>query len=104
VLQSQLLEGEVFVVHTHPVVKTLATHFDIDLPHAGERVEAVIDWGGQITYFDKTGIKNPIRPDGTVEALHGYHAAFLDADGNIVGFGKIDVTDTAAGARIKVTR
>ncbi len=53
-IESQILAGEIFVVHTHPVMRTLKSHFKVDVPNAGDRVEAVIDWGGQIAYFSKS--------------------------------------------------
>jgi hypothetical protein len=102
VLTKQLKAGEVFVVHTHPVMLSKKGHFDLDIPNAGKHTEAVIDWSGQITYFNKTGIKNPIRPDGTVDPLLGYEAAFLNERGAIGGFAKIDIVDGLGGATIKV--
>lgn len=102
VLQNQLIPGEVFVVHTHPVMISKQSHFDLDLPNAGKHVEAVVDWSGQITYFSKTGIKNPVRPDGTIEPLLGYQAAFLNESGGIGGFAKIDIIDGPDGATVKV--
>src|SRR5678815_5698176 len=60
VLKTQIAPDEVFVVHTHPVMETRAEHFGIDLDAAGKHTEAVIDWSGRITYFNKSGIKNPV--------------------------------------------
>ena len=48
VLVKQLMPGEVFVVHTHPVVLTKKGHFDLDIPNSGKHIEAVIDWSGQM--------------------------------------------------------
>lgn len=102
ILRRQIREGEVFVMHTHPVVRSESRHFTKDLANAGKQVEAVIDWSGNITYFSKTSIRNPIRADGVVEPLLGFEAAFIDANGAIVGFGKVDIIDQAAGAVVKV--
>ena len=102
VLVKQLMPGEVFVVHTHPVVLTKKGHFDLDIPNSGKHIEAVIDWSGQITYFNKTGLKNPVRPDGTVEPLLGYEAAFVNERGAIAGFATIDIVDGPNGTTIKV--
>lgn len=51
---------------------------------------------------DAAGIKNPVRPDGTVEPLLDYQAAFMNKDGSIVGFARIDVIDGPGGATVKV--
>jgi hypothetical protein len=109
VLKRQIAPGETFVVHTHPVMVTHKEHFGTDLKNAGDHVEAVIDWSGQITYFTKQdpvrgtgGVLNPTRPDGTVAPMHDYQAAFMDAVGNIVGFARIDVIDGPQGTRIIV--
>lgn len=102
VMFQQLAEGEVFVVHTHPVMVTKAEHFQVDLAAAGKHVEAVVDWSGQVTYFSKAGIKNPVRPNGIVEVAHGYQAAFMNGNGAIVGFAKIDIFETPTGTTIKV--
>lgn len=57
---------------------------------------------GQITYFNKTGLKNPVRPDGTVEPLLGYEAAFMNERGAIAGFATIDIVDGPNGTTIMV--
>lgn len=103
VLQRQLMRGEVFVVHTHPVMLSKQSHFRLDLQGAGKRTEAVIDWNGAVTYYSKSGIKNPIGNDGAIEPLLDYQAAFTDAHGNIVGFARVDIVDGPDGTIIKVT-
>src|SRR4051794_1536370 len=35
-----------------------------------------------------------------LEPLGGYQAAFMDATGNVVGFGKVDIVDGSGGAQI----
>jgi hypothetical protein len=102
ILKQTIRKGEVFVMHTHPMVSSKSSHFSKDLEKAGKRVEAVIDWSGNITYYSKAGIKNPIRSDGVVEPLLGFEAAFVDARGAIVGFATVDIIDQAAGASVKV--
>lgn len=101
ILQTQVAKGEVFVMHTHPVMLTRQSHFELDLEVAGKHVEAVIDWSGRITYFNKTGLKNPVQ-NGLVEPLQGYQAAFMDQSGNAVGFAKVDIIDSPGGARVVV--
>lgn len=91
-----------FVVHTHPMVVSRRADFRIDLTNAGKRVEAVVDWSGQITYFSKNNIKNAVRRDGIVEPLLGYKAAFLNDRGDIVGFGEVDILDSATTTTVKV--
>jgi hypothetical protein len=68
VLKSQVAKGEVFVMHTHPVMASEPGHFRLDVSVAGKHVEAVIDWSGQITYYNKTGLKNPVR-NGLVDPM-----------------------------------
>jgi len=94
-------KNEVFVMHTHPVMVSESGHFTLDLSVAGKQVEAVIDWGGQITFYNKTGLKNPVR-NGIVEPLHGYQAAFMDQQGHVIGFAKVDIIDGPAGAQVRV--
>ncbi|MEZ4399957.1 MAG: hypothetical protein R3B06_08060 [Kofleriaceae bacterium] len=102
IYKSMLMPGEVFVVHTHPVMISKAEHFTKDLSTAGKATEAVIDWSGQVTYFNKTGIKNPTLPDGSIAPLLDFQASFLDADGAIIGFAKVDMVDGPTGTTIKV--
>lgn len=99
---TSIKKGEVFVMHTHPMVTTTSDHFTRDLQMASNRVEAVIDWSGNITYYNKAGLKNPVRPNGIVDPLLGFEAAFLGPHGAVVGFATIDIIDQAAGAVIKV--
>jgi hypothetical protein len=67
-----------------------ADHFAKDLKAAGRNLEAVIDWNGTITYYDKSGIKNP-RPTGKIEPLLDYEAGFISKDGIVVGFARVDM-------------
>jgi len=99
VLKKQIRPGEVFVVHTHPVFRSNKSHFGVDLPKAGKHTEAVVDWSGQIIYFNKKGVLNPINPaDGSVQSMSAdFQAAFIDAQGQIVGYGHIDVLVDASG-------
>lgn len=102
ILERQLKAGEVFVVHTHPVLRSFPGHFKKDLEKAGRHVEAVVDWSGTVVYFSKSGIKNPRNPGGWLEPLVDYEAAFMDGSENIIGFAKVDVVDGVGGATIKV--
>jgi len=104
VLKKQLKTGELFIAHTHPVITTKNDHFDLDLPNAGRHTEAVIDWSGQITYFSRNGFKNPIRPNGVVEPLLDYKAAFIGENGAIVGYADIDIIDQTTGVTIMVRK
>ena len=104
VATKQLRKGEVFVVHTHPVLSSVKGHFDLDIPNAGTHTEAVVDWSGQITYFNHGGIKNPTGPSGRIAPLLGYQAAFLGKDGAIIGFSRVDIVGQATGKfTIRVT-
>ena len=42
--------------HTHPVFVSEPGHFALDIRSASSMVEAVCDWGGNITHFNNTGI------------------------------------------------
>ena len=44
------------VAHTHPVFSTVAHHLSFDISTATSRIEAVIDWGGNVTHFSSSGI------------------------------------------------
>ena len=51
------------LVHTHPVFQSHNSHFLGDIRHARDHVEAVIDFGGNVTYFNQRGIiLSPISP------------------------------------------
>lgn len=69
---------------------------------ASNCVEAAIDWSGDITYYNKAGLKSPVRPNGIVEPLLGFEAAFLNHRGAVVGFATVDIIDEIAGAVVKV--
>jgi hypothetical protein len=98
----QAPSGEVFVVHTHPVMRSSPGHFGVDLARADKHVEAVIDWSGLVTYYNKAGIKNPRNAGGWLEPLRGYESAFLDKNNNIIGFARIDLIDGPTGTHIRV--
>ena len=102
IIKISLKAGEVFVVHTHPVLRSVPGHFKQDLEKAGKHIEAVVDWNGTVVYFSKAGIKNPRNAGGWLEPLVDYEAAFMDSSQNIIGFSKVDIVDGAAGATIKV--
>jgi hypothetical protein len=101
-LTESLKEGEVFVVHTHPIMRSSPRHFTKDLEMAGKNVEAVVDWNGQVTFYSKSGIMNPRGPDGILQPMRAYEAGFVDRDEKIIGFAKIDIIESAAGTVIKV--
>lgn len=102
VVLKQIGEGEVFVMHTHPVAVSETKHFRKDLANADMHTEAVIDWMGNITYYNKAGIRNSKRQDGTIEPLLDFKAAFMDSNGIIVGYARIDIIDQTDGAIVKV--
>jgi hypothetical protein len=102
IARALIMKGETFVVHTHPILWSETSHFAKDLAMAGTHVEAVVDWSGQITYYSKAGFKNPVGANGIIEPLLGYDAAFLNAQGSVVGFGKIDVFETTSETRVRV--
>lgn len=89
VMSAQVRPGEIFLVHTHPVMTSETGHFSgVDIPSAGARVEAVVDWSGMITYFNREGVLNPRSGTGVVEPMD-YNAGFMNAQGMIVGYGTI---------------
>jgi RHS repeat-associated protein len=74
ILRGVRRPGEVHVAHTHPVRETIASHLDYDVRTATDVVEAVIDWGDNITYFNRTGIlTNPAtRPINALGYVVGH--------------------------------
>jgi len=50
------LRSDTVVLHTHPVFETKPVHFARDIRNATHRTEAVIDWSGSVTHFNKSGI------------------------------------------------
>jgi hypothetical protein len=101
ILTKQVKKGEVFVVHTHPVLVSDSQHFAKDLQQAGRNLEAVVDWNGMITYYNKSGIKNP-RPTGKIEPLLDYDAGFIGQDGTIIGFARVDMIPYGDKTTVKV--
>ncbi len=81
-----------------------ASHFGTDIPNAGKHTEAVVDWSGQITYFNKTGVLNPKNPSGYLDSMPAsFQSAFIDAKGRIVGYAKINVlVGTSGKTTVKV--
>jgi hypothetical protein len=62
--------------------------------------EAVVDWSGQVTYFNRRGIKNPTGPSGHLEPLLDYQAAFIDKRGAIIGLSRVDIIGYENGTAI----
>ena len=90
VLKAQVRPGEIFLVHTHPVMTSEPGHFSgTDIPNAGVRVEAVVDWNGLITYFNRDGVLNPRSETTGVVLPMDYNAGFMNPEGMIVGYGTI---------------
>jgi hypothetical protein len=63
--------GEQFVLHTHPVMQSVDSHFLLDIRNATDTVEAAVDWGGNVTHFNNTGVlanpsSSPINEFGYV--------------------------------------
>ncbi len=104
ILEAHIKKGEVFVVHTHPVFRSNIKHFGIDISNAGEHTEAVVDWSGQIIYFNKKGVINPSTPDGFLQSMpDSFKSAFIDANGHIVGYANIKAElDVSGKITIKV--
>ncbi|MBS1910851.1 MAG: hypothetical protein JST22_02580 [Bacteroidetes bacterium] len=66
-----LRPNEVHVAHTHPVYVSEESHFAIDIRNATHQTEAVVDWGGNITHFNKSGVvtnpaNSPINAKGYI--------------------------------------
>jgi RHS repeat-associated protein len=66
-----------YVAHTHPAFKSDTGplgHFGKDIPNSGARVEAVIDWSGEITHFNNTGVlpNPPVSPINEYKYVVGY--------------------------------
>jgi hypothetical protein len=64
-------ESDRVLVHTHPTMESIPSHFNYDISVAGDFVEAVIDWAGNITHFNKNGVlkewlSSPINPFGYI--------------------------------------
>lgn len=98
ILKGQIRQGEVFVVHTHPVHISRAEHFKIDLQNALPHTEAVVDWSGNIVYFNNRGVLNTPSSSGALQPMpQTYKAAFLDSKGNIVGYARITCFDNGTG-------
>ncbi len=62
---------EEFLVHTHPVYATEEGHLAKDIRNGTDATEAVVDWGGNVTHFDKNGIipnpaASPINDHGYI--------------------------------------
>ena len=66
--------SDVPLVHTHPVFESFNRHFEIDVREAGDLIEAVVDWGGNITHFNRTGVlENPTSsPINALGYIIGY--------------------------------
>jgi hypothetical protein len=47
---------EFYLAHTHPSYFTIDKHLEFDIKTATDRIEAVIDWAGNVTHFNRTGI------------------------------------------------
>jgi hypothetical protein len=97
IFKSTLRTGDRFLVHTHPVAVSRKAEFAVDLKKAGKEIEAVVDWNGNITFYDKAGIRNPVRADGVVEPARNLHVAFLDERGNVRALATVN-TSPAGGA------
>ena len=59
------------LVHTHPVLDSMPSHFAFDIKVADDFVEAVVDWAGNVTHFSRNGIltdilESPINPFGFI--------------------------------------
>src|SRR5262249_22656842 len=66
---------EFHLVHTHPTYSTdTSIHLSEDIAKASSRVEAVIDWGGNVTHFNRTGVLTtpPSSPINRLGYIVGY--------------------------------
>jgi hypothetical protein len=60
ILKGHMKPGDEFLIHTHPVYESQRGDFTTDIRNATDRTEAVVDWGGNVTYFNRAGvIENP---------------------------------------------
>jgi hypothetical protein len=101
VLKNMIRLGETFMVHTHPVAASMRGELTYDLKKAGEHVEGVIDWNGNLILFNRDGVKNPVNRFGYYDAVpEGTPIGFLNADGHIVGYAKVKATGTSDGATV----
>ncbi len=66
--------GDDFLVHTHPVYSSEESHFTQDIRNSSSKVEAVVDWGGNVTHFNNTGVlDNPsVSPINSQGYIVGY--------------------------------
>lgn len=53
-----LRPGEIFIVHTHPVVRSLEDHIRADLRSATDTLEGALDWANVLLCYDRTGLYN----------------------------------------------
>ena len=76
--KSWIRPGEKILIHTHPFFFSQRSHFDWDVSKASSHIEAVVDWGGNITYFNNRGViyptVGPINSKGFVtDSIIGYY-------------------------------
>jgi hypothetical protein len=69
---GHLLPGDDFLIHTHPVYESEPGHFTLDIRNASKATEAVIDWGGNVTYFNKYGIIDAPTPAQVGEVMNPF--------------------------------
>lgn len=85
---GQARPGEIFVAHTHPIFRSLLPHFQTDIANAGKHTELVLDWSGQMIFFNKRGVLNPIL-DPLGQQVIQPHPSFQPCfvrNGTIIGF------------------
>jgi hypothetical protein len=73
-MSSMRRADEAWLLHTHPVYVSEPGHFALDIRTATSRVEAVVDWGGNVTHFNNTGIlaQPPVSPINAAGYVVGY--------------------------------
>jgi hypothetical protein len=76
--------------------------FFVDLKMAGEDVEGVLDWSGNLVLYNKHGFKNAVRPDGIIEPPRRMRVAFLDKRGEVWAVVPIRASVTGSSTSLEV--
>ncbi|MEQ1508620.1 MAG: hypothetical protein ABMB14_40690, partial [Myxococcota bacterium] len=84
--------GEIFLIHTHPVLQSDPGHFFRDWDERSNATwEMVLDWSGNAIFFrpaDPGTFRNPrdLERGGWLIGLPEFRTDFLDDAGDIVGY------------------
>lgn len=55
---EHLRPGDIFIVHTHPVVRSRASHVELDIRYAHDRLEGALDWSNVLLCYDRNRLYN----------------------------------------------